>query len=114
MVRNVVGVLLCLLVGASNGFMVSAAFAASPTISWTDNSNNETGFNCYRRAAPNLPEVKVCTVGANILTCSSSEQGQIGYCYQCTAFNSLGESTRSNAACWTVPAGPSGITLSLP
>lgn len=105
---------------ATNGVMLlllgitATTFAASPTISWTDNSNNETGFRVYRRATASLPEAKVCEVATNVVTCSSSEQGQAGYCYQATAFNNLGESPRSAAVCWFVPNAPSGLILTVP
>lgn len=88
--------------------------AASPTISWTDNSNNETGFNCYRLATATLPVLKVCSVAANVTTCSSSEQGQNGYCYRCKAFNVFGESGDSNTACWTLPNPPQSVTITAP
>ncbi len=114
MLRYLMGLGGCLVVLGMSPFAVSVARAASPTISWTDNSNNEAGFRVYRRATTSLPEAKVCEVAANIVTCQSSEQGQAGYCYQATAFNNLGESTRSGTVCWTVPNAPSTLILSLP
>lgn len=92
----------------------AAAQAASPTISWKDNSNNEAGFRCYRLKTTALPELKVCEVGPDVETCNSSEAGILGFCYQCSAFNALGESGRVSTACWVPPAAPGAVGIAVP
>lgn len=94
--------------------MVGAAYSASPTIHWKDNSNNEQGFRCYRMKTATLPELKVCEVGPDIETCNPSEVGVQGYCYQCSSFNSLGESGRWGQACWVPPSTPGNVQITLP
>lgn len=96
------------------GAVAAPVLAASPTLTWQDNSDNEQGFRCFRAANGALPELKICEVAANIETCPSSEPGQNGYCYYCKAFNSLGESSKSNTACWKVPPAPTNVGITVP
>ena len=103
----------------------SAAFAQTSTrnmiLTWTDNSNNEEGFNIYRDG------VKVGTTTATTYTDTVTGAWGQQFCYEVLAFNdinidgtgALQESTKSNTACGTIPVptqpapnAPSGLLLS--
>ena len=89
-------------------------------LTWTDNSNNETGFHISRAVdSAFTTALATFTVGANITTYSdTSVQPGVSYFYRVTAFNATGDSTVSNAASVTasgtlsVPAAPSALTAS--
>lgn len=95
------------------------ATAASTTqinLSWTDTSNNETGFRVRARTSPTGSWSIIGTVTQNITTfqISGLTTGQTYY-YAVTSFNSSGESPLSNQASATtvsanVPAAPSELT----
>jgi PKD repeat protein len=67
------------------------------TLTWTDNSSNETGFYVERAAkAKTLQFSRIATVGANVKTYSGTEtSGQ--WVYRVQAYNAVGTSTYSNS-----------------
>jgi hypothetical protein len=68
------------------------------SLSWTSNSNNQTGFRIYFDGG-NGP-VLIGTVGANVTTFVDNNANPNDYvCYQVTAYNSAGESALSNKGC---------------
>ena len=91
-------------------------------LAWTDNSNNESGFNVYRctgdaTACAAGPFGKIGNTGANATAYSdTSAQPSTTYTYHVTAFNSSFESAASNDATATTVASnppngdPSGLT----
>ena len=89
-------------------------------LTWTDNSNNETGFHISRAVDSAFTSaLATFTVGANITTYDdTSVQPGVSYFYRVTSFNATGDSTVSNAAgvtaggTLTVPAAPSALTAS--
>ena len=94
------GFLALLLVG-------SPAWAASNTLTWTDNSTNELNFNIERKAEActgTLPFAVLASVGVNVTTYTDSAvtEGQT-YCYRVNASNTSGVSAYSNTASRTVP-----------
>lgn len=102
---------LCVLCG-------STAFAAQFTLTWTDNSTNETGFTVER--APGLAAttgfVAIANVGANITSyVDAGLPNATAYSYRLCAFNVAGKSGYSNTASGTtpppVPASPGAPTL---
>jgi len=75
---------------------VAASFS-SINLSWTDASNNETGFKIYRSLNNTGPFVSIATVAAN--TTSYSDQNlepSKRYYYRVTAVGEYGESELSN------------------
>jgi len=98
---------------------LTAQAQASLTITWTDNSTNETGFAIERApAAPSTTFVEVGRVAANVVTfVDSSVAPATTYQYRIRAFNATDFSAYSNIASGTTRAGinaPSGATVTQP
>jgi hypothetical protein len=88
-------------------------------LTWTDLSNNEQGFNIFRKAEAcalsTLTFTKLASVGPNIITYTDTAVTQgVTYCYEVDAYNTAGESAFSNTASklipFTIPVAPSGLT----
>lgn len=91
---------------AASGVNTVANNANSVTVTWTDTSNNETGFRIERKTA-NGTYASVGTVAANVLTFTdTTASGSTSYVYRVVAFNAAGDSTASNESAVTTPAGP--------
>ena len=77
------------------------ATAYSPTavnLSWTDNSDNETGFEIQRQHTSLNTWVTVTTVGANVKTYSHGSLNETWPKYRVRAYNASGNSAFSNEA----------------
>lgn len=75
-------------------------------LSWTDNSNNETGFRIYRSESNSGPFVPVGTTAANTTTFQDKQLNpSTKYYYRVSAFGNNGESGFSNQV-------PRGFTYS--
>lgn len=95
---------------APSGLAVSNLGASTLTLTWTDNSDNETGFLIERDA------VQIATVGAGITTYADSGlSGSTAYVYRVRATNAVGNSAYSaTATTTTLPssiAAPSGLAI---
>jgi hypothetical protein len=99
--------------------LVATSSASQINLTWTDTSNNETGFEIDRCTGSGCSNfVEVARVGADITTF-----GDVGlaegtlYRYQVAAFNAAGSSKGSNTAEATTltspPAAPSNLTSSV-
>jgi hypothetical protein len=67
-------------------------------LSWTDHSNNETGFKVYR-ARHGQSFKQIATVGANVTTYADTGlRHSTTYRYRVQAYNSGGNSDYSNIA----------------
>ncbi|MFN7826569.1 MAG: fibronectin type III domain-containing protein, partial [Acidobacteriota bacterium] len=89
---------------AASGLTVSAASTSTVTLSWEDNSTNESGFRIERRLGVGEWSV-VNTVGANVKTWT--DIGLIStatFTYRVIAFNANGSSTASEEKSVTVPS----------
>jgi len=93
----------------------TATGALGCDLSWTDNSNNETGFRIERREVGGS-YAQVATVGANVATYSDSGLTNLqDYNYRVFAYNGGGDSGASNeititgTSTPTAPAAPSGL-----
>ena len=108
---------------APSGLLATAVNAHRVDLAWTDNSNNESGFNIYRcngdSTVCTLPTSfsKIATASANAVSYSdTSAQPASTYTYHVTAFNSAFESAPSNDSTATTPASnppngdPSNLT----
>ena len=74
-------------------------------LTWTDNSNNETGFKIYRCSGSTCTEFsQIKTVGANVTTYTDTGRSSgRWYRYRVRAYNSLGNSAYSNIASAQAP-----------
>ena len=81
-------------------FAAFPASAAQLTLSWVDNSSNESGFKVERKTGTNGPFAQVGVVGANSTSFmdGSLTAGSL-YCYRVRAYNPGGDSAPSNEAC---------------
>jgi hypothetical protein len=67
-------------------------------LSWTDNANDEDGFDIYRDGS------YLATVGANTTNYTDNSIAcDVNYCYEVEAFNASGASSPSNTDCATCP-----------
>jgi fibronectin type 3 domain-containing protein len=86
-------------------------------LTWTDNSDDETGFRIERKLEPSGAFELITTVGANVTYhYNAGLQPGTTYTYRIRAFNGIGESENSNAATAATdplpapPAAPSDLT----
>ena len=94
-------------------------WAATNTLTWTDNSTNEATFHIERKAEActgTAAFVEIATTGFNIVTFTDAAVTEgLTYCYRVAASNATGKSAYSNTAGRTVPfsvpAAPSGLTV---
>jgi len=84
------------------------AFAATATLTWQDNSANETAFDVERKSelcsGTTGTWAVLSTVAANIVTYRDQTVVEgASYCYRVDARNTAGKSGYSNTAGTTVP-----------
>jgi len=85
--------------------------SSAVSVTWSDNSETESGFRVERSASAGGPWTVVATTSANAT--SASDAGRTSeqqVCYRVVAFNASGGSGPSNADCTTPPAGPTNLT----
>jgi len=97
------------------GMFVVVSLLASPvmgatfkaTISWVDNSDNETGFRVERALVPAGPYIEVGSVGID-QTAYVDQPINPGesYCWRIVAFNLAGDASPSREACAAAPDFP--------
>jgi predicted phage tail protein/regulation of enolase protein 1 (concanavalin A-like superfamily) len=82
--------------------------AGQATLSWTDNSSNETQFKIERKlaAAPDTDFVQIDTVGANVTSYVNGGLAAGMYTWRVRANNAAGDSGYSNSAAGTVTPPP--------
>ena len=86
----------------------SAHFVA---VTWHDGSNNENGFQVFRRSSDSADSVLIGTVAANVASFNdSSVAGLTQYFYQVRAFNDYGYSPFAGPVQITTPNTPLVIT----
>lgn len=79
------------------------AFSAQFTLSWTDNSTNETGFR-IERSTDGTAFTEIATTGVNVVSyVDASLPNSTQYWYRLRAYNSAGNSGYSNVATGTTP-----------
>src|SRR5262249_39669324 len=87
------------------------ATAAQITLTWTDNSTNESGFKIERKTGTTGTFAQVATVGANVTSyIDSNLTGGATYCYRVRAYNITQDSGYTNEACATVSPPPPPTT----
>ena len=78
-------------------------FQDAATLTWTDNANNETGFQIQRSNSANFFLPTTFTVGANVTTFSQNISRAFNYYYRVRATNAVGNSGWSNVVFVTTP-----------
>jgi len=98
-----------------NTLVASAATDGTGRIdlTWSDNSNNETGFR-LDRASDGLNYTLIATLGANVTSYSDSLAADGTYTYRIRAFNGAGNSVWSNLASATVATAAAQVVEPAP
>jgi transcriptional regulator CtsR len=99
---------------APSGLTAIASSSTQINLSWTDASNNETGFKIERKTGLGGTYSQVTTVGPNVSSYADSGlTSRVTYYYRLRAYNSIGNSDYSNEANATTfdttPSAPSGL-----
>jgi Chitobiase/beta-hexosaminidase C-terminal domain/Family of unknown function (DUF6298) len=95
--------------GANPSAVVSAAFTvvtppAQLTLTWQDNSTNESNFGVERKTGTNGTYTQIALIAANITShVDTTVTRGVTYCYRVDAINGVGASAYTNEACATVP-----------
>jgi hypothetical protein len=85
--------------------------AASLQLTWSDNSQNEDGFDIERSNGTAGAFSIIATLGSNKTTyIDSNLSNNATYCYRLRAFNSIGGSPYSDKACATIGSSTSTTT----
>ena len=103
---------------APSNLAALATSSGSIDLSWTDGSNNETGFKVERSDDDGASFVQITTVSANVARCSDTGlTPSKTYYYKVRATNKKGDSGytgTANATTWqppiTIPNAPSALT----
>lgn len=84
---------------APSSMIATAVSGSQINLSWTDNSNNETGFYLERSIGSSNSWNQIAMLGANVTSYSSTGlQAGTTYNYRIRAYNNLGISTYSDIA----------------
>jgi hypothetical protein len=95
--------------GSNPSAVASAAFTVSAppgqlTLTWQDNSTNESNFAIERKTATSGTYGQIASVAANIISyVDTSVTRGVTYCYRVDATNSAGASAYSNEVCGIAP-----------
>ena len=94
---------------APSNLSATALSSSSISLSWTDNSDNETGFKIYRA------ETLITTTAANATSYTDANlSASTNYSYYVKATNSSGDSSASNTASATTSSAGGGGAVILP
>jgi hypothetical protein len=89
---------------APTNLLVLPLSASTATMSWTDNSNNETSFKIERKTGTTGTYVQIATQSQNLNFFNDSGLStSTQYCYRVRATNGTGDSAYSNEACIKMP-----------
>lgn len=99
---------------APGGLTATAASSSAINLAWSDNSNNETGFD-IERSTDNANWAALASLGSNIQSYTNTGlTASTSYYYRVRAKNSAGSSSYSNVAnATTLPAGSTTVTVDL-
>jgi rubredoxin len=104
---------------APSGLTATTASSSQINLSWTDNSNNETGFKIDQATDSGFTQnLTTVTVGANVMTYNATGlSSNTTYYYRVRATNSAGDSANTSTANATtqdvIPMAPSGLTATV-
>ncbi len=97
---------------APTDLSATAASFSQIDLSWTDNADNESGFEVWSADSEGTPGALLETVGANITNYSDiGLEPETEYCYVVRATNSVGDSAYTDVACATTQAAPTTVTI---
>lgn len=90
---------------APSGLTATAVSKSRIDLTWTDNSNDESGFKIERCTGAGCTNfVQIGTVGANVTAVANTGlSGNTTYTYRVRAYNANGDSAYSNTASATTP-----------
>ena len=97
---------------APSNLTITSVLSNQISLSWSDNSNNETGFKIQRKTGVEGTYADIRTTAANVTTYADSglTDGTLYY-YRVSATNATGDSAFSNEASGTTPlAAPTSAT----
>ena len=102
---------------APTGLVATATSSSAITLTWADQSNNETGFKIERKVGTGS-FTQIATVGTNVTAYANTGlTSSTTYSYRVRSTNSGGDSAYSNtasattqASAPTIPATPTGLT----
>ena len=102
---------------APSGLTATAASSSQINLSWTNNANNQTGFQIDQATSSDFTQgLTTVTVGANVTTYSATGlSASTTYYYRVRAINSSGDSANTSTASattqaqGTIPVAPSGL-----
>jgi parallel beta-helix repeat protein len=95
---------------APSGLSATASSSSQINLSWTDNSNDETGF-LVERSTDGVNFTQIATIGANMTSYSDSGLAAAVYYYRVVASNGAGQSAPTAVArATTVQLPPTGST----
>lgn len=99
---------------APGSLTATAASSSAINLAWSDNSNNETGFE-IERSTDNVNWAALASVGSNIQSYGDTGlAASTSYYYRVRAKNSAGSSSYSNVAnATTLAAGSTTVTVEL-
>jgi len=98
---------------APSNLQVVATSSTSAQLTWTDNSNNEQGFEVYRSASASDKGTRVTTVGANTETWDDNSLAPASsYFYRVYSYNGDGPSSSYANGSVTTPS-PEGPSIAL-
>jgi hypothetical protein len=89
---------------APGSLLATAVSGTSIKLTWSDLSNNETGFRIERSLNGTSGWTQIASVGANTTTYTNTGlTRRTKYYYRIVAYNSAGPSSYSNTASTTTP-----------
>jgi titin len=99
---------------APSSLAATANSSTQITISWMDNSTNETGFKIESSKSSSGPFAQIATVAAGVTTyVNSALTASTAYYYRVRAYNAVGDSAYSNVSSASTsgaaPNAPSGL-----
>ncbi|MEN8203326.1 MAG: fibronectin type III domain-containing protein [Bacteroidota bacterium] len=102
---------------APSNLSFSAITSASIQLNWTDNSNNEDGFEIFRALSSGGSYTSIATLGPGMTTYNNTGlDPDTEYFYRVYAFNTGGSSAAVSGSAMTLPeppAAPSNLTSGL-